>query len=120
MEQLSPEDFGQRVARKRGSMGIRAAAQEIGTSPATLSRVERGHLPDVRTLVKICAWLGIDPGLVIGSSNALNAPAAEARPNLQIAFKQGQAFQAKTAKSLTSLIMASQANFVKKIDNEGH
>ncbi len=119
MAQLSPEALGQKVAQKRGSMGIRAAAHEIGTSPATLSRIERGHLPDSRTLGKVCAWLNIDPALVIGGagSHGVKAPSM---PAVQIGFKQGRTFSAQTAKSLASLIIAAHKKFVEKIGSEGH
>lgn len=33
-----------------GSMGVRAAAGEIGISPATPSRVKNGRVPDLETL----------------------------------------------------------------------
>lgn len=118
MEQLSPEALGQKVARKRGSMGIRAAAQEIGISSATLSRIERGHLPDSRTLGKVCSWLGVDPGLFIGG--VTGKANASAQPTVQIAFKQGQAFSPQTAKSLANLIVAAHQSFIEKIAGEGH
>jgi transcriptional regulator with XRE-family HTH domain len=43
-----------RWARK---LGIRAAAKEIGVSPSTLSRIERGENMDGQTLAHIIAWL---------------------------------------------------------------
>jgi transcriptional regulator with XRE-family HTH domain len=116
MALLSPGELGQRVARKRGSMGIRAAAQEIGTSPATLSRIEHGHLPDSRTLGKICLWLGIDPGLVIGGASVSGAD--RSLPAVQMGFKKGDAFSDQTAKSLANLIIAAHSEFVKKIASE--
>lgn len=38
---------------------LREAAREIGVAAATLSRIERGSLPDIETFRKICVWLGI-------------------------------------------------------------
>jgi transcriptional regulator with XRE-family HTH domain len=52
--------FVDAVKTKRGNMGVRAAASEIGVSPTTLTRIERGGLPDPKTLGKFCAWLGCD------------------------------------------------------------
>ena len=54
--------FGERVAAKRGMLGVRAAAREAGVSPATLSRIENGHIPDLETFERLCRWLGEDPG----------------------------------------------------------
>ena len=42
---------------QRPRMGIRAAAKEIGLSPTTLSRIERGEAPDPGTLNTIWGWL---------------------------------------------------------------
>src|SRR5258705_11134023 len=53
------ENMGRRVAEKRGARGIRAVAKEISISHATLSRVERGFLPDLENYEKICKWLGV-------------------------------------------------------------
>lgn len=45
-----------RLWRKMADLGIREAAQEMGISPATLSRVERGGDVDGKTLAKILMW----------------------------------------------------------------
>jgi len=37
--------------------GIRALAKELGISPATLSRIERGEAMDGWTLAKLIKWL---------------------------------------------------------------
>lgn len=45
--------------RKELEVGVRAAAAEIeGVSSSTLSRVEKGNLPDLDTYLRICRWLG--------------------------------------------------------------
>jgi transcriptional regulator with XRE-family HTH domain len=43
--------------RTEQGIGIRAAAAEIGTSPATLSRLENGKPCDARTLAAVLFWL---------------------------------------------------------------
>ena len=47
------------IKSKRGKLGLRAAAKEIGISAPTLSRIEQGNLPDIDTYVKICEWLKV-------------------------------------------------------------
>ena len=42
---------------QRPRRGIREAAKEIGLSPTTLSRIERGEAPDPGTLNTIWGWL---------------------------------------------------------------
>ena len=42
---------------QRPRMGLRAAAKEIGLSPTTLLRIERGAPPDPSTLNTIWGWM---------------------------------------------------------------
>lgn len=52
--------LGTRVAarRKRLGLSLRDLSAETGVSINTLSRVERGHLPDLGNFRRIQAWLG--------------------------------------------------------------
>jgi DNA-binding XRE family transcriptional regulator len=43
--------------RHERGLGVRALAKIIGTSSATLSRIERGEGCDSRTLAKVLLWL---------------------------------------------------------------
>jgi transcriptional regulator with XRE-family HTH domain len=54
------------LVEKRGGRGIREVAREIGISPATLSRVENGRLPNIQALMKICDWLDVEMGEFLG------------------------------------------------------
>ena len=100
-------DLGEVLKRTRGSMGVRAAAKEIGISPTTLSKVEKGHIPDQTTLKKICDWIGED------------STQFTALGGLQIAFKKDQTLQPKTASSLANLIMTAEAQFKEHIKKSG-
>lgn len=102
------EDLGNLVARRRGNMGVRATAKEIGISPTTLSRIENGHVPDIGTLDKVCTWLGEDPSKFTGVGN------------LQIAFKNKKAVPVVTARSLASLIERASKQFADEVDARGH
>lgn len=59
--QFDAQGFAEAVRKKRGGATFRKAAQEIGTSAATLHRVERGKAFDIETFTKICSWLEIQP-----------------------------------------------------------
>lgn len=102
MPKLSLETIGRRLAEKRGEVGIRAAAREIGVSPATLSRVERGYLPDLETFSKICKWLQVDPGQVLG----VTAPAASA-PRVAVHFRKSATLSPETARALAKMVLAA-------------
>jgi len=95
------ENLGRRVREKRGRLGIRAAAAEIGLSHATLSRVERGFLPDLENYKKICAWLGVD----LESPAALEKTSSTAA---QVHFRKKPTTSPETAQALAELILAAQ------------
>lgn len=90
--------FGARVAAKRGATGVRAAARDAGVSPATLSRIENGHVPDIETFERLCRWMGADPG------EFLDGPAHEAIGTVQ--FKKVDAVAPETATALGDLVIA--------------
>lgn len=101
-------ELGKLLARRRGQMGVRATAREIGISPSTLSRIENGHVPDVGTLDKVCAWLGEEPSRFTGVGN------------LQIAFKNRKAVPPQTANALAVLIEKASQQFAAEIKARGH
>lgn len=114
---MAIDDLANRVSRYRGSMGIRAAAREIGISPTTLSRVEHGHVPDLKTLQKICDWMGEDPADFVGVGGQ---QVKENEPALQIAFKKNPAVSQATSKSLAKLIELANQQFISSVESEGH
>jgi len=105
MPRLTLQALGLKIIEKRGDKGVREAAKEIGTSAATLSRVERGHLPDVETFGRICKWLGVDPGEVLGTRQESSRPIASAQTH----FRKNQAVNPKTAAALGNLIVKAHA-----------
>lgn len=48
-----------RARRREKRLSLRDLADEIGVSFNTLSRVERGHVPDLRNFQRIVDWLGV-------------------------------------------------------------
>ena len=56
---FDPIKFGERVrvVMARRQIGVREAADEIGVSHATVSRVARGKPPDVFNLERFTRWL---------------------------------------------------------------
>jgi transcriptional regulator with XRE-family HTH domain len=74
---IDPVELGDRVRAKRRSkkFSIREAAEEVGVSAPTISRVERGHLPERENLLRLARWAGlrIDPVLHDNARQARNA-----------------------------------------------
>jgi len=103
MPKPSLESLGTLVLDKRGKIGIRATAANVGVSPATLSRVENGHLPDLENFQKICRWLKVDPSILLG----FDAEASD-RPVAAVHFRKKQTMALETASALADMILAAQ------------
>ena len=100
---LHIEELGKMVADRRGTTGVRAAAKEIGISPATLSRIERGHVPDLATFALICEWLDEDPAQFLGMQRAETGVTP---PTVHLRKKKTTSLD--TATALGGLIVAAQ------------
>lgn len=100
---MALEDLGRLVAAKRAerALGIRAAAKEVGVSHATLSRVEKGFLPDLENYEKIRRWLGIEGEMIRPTVKPTSIP--------QVHFRREKTATAETAAALARMIIAAQA-----------
>ena len=60
---LTIHDLGRLLKDRRRTKGIglRAAAEQSGVSFNTLSRVEKGHVPDLETFSRLARWIGRSP-----------------------------------------------------------
>ena len=98
----SLESLGSLISEKRGKVGVRATAAEIGISPATLSRIENGHLPDLANFRKICQWLEIDPAAVLGfDTESMN------RTVVSVHFRKTATMSLETGVALAEMIQAA-------------
>lgn len=108
---------------RRGGRGVRDVAKEIGISPATLSRVEAGKLPDLGTFRKICAWLKINPAEIL---DIPSDPPREASVGLDTApawaavhLRADVALSPEAAKDLAQLILAAQRELARRAREKG-
>lgn len=113
MIRMTIEQLGPMLKERRGSRGIRAVAAEIGVSIATLSRVETGKQPDLDTFSKLCRWLNIDPGEVLGFSVSADRGDADGAASIMGSgiyahFRAEKAMKPETAQHLGALILAVQ------------
>lgn len=59
MTQINLKKFGKALRGKRGECSLRETARETGIGAHTLSRLERGGVPNLATYAALCAWLGV-------------------------------------------------------------
>jgi len=102
MAKITLQTLGRKIIDKRGERGIRETAKTIGISHGTLSRLERGHLPDLETFAKVCKWLRIDPAEVLGVS-----PQSRTVPTAAVHCRKDQVLAPATARALAHLILAA-------------
>ena len=81
----------------------------IGISPATLSRVENGHLPDLVNFRKICQWLEIDPAAVLGFDTE-----SMHRPVVSVHFRKAGTMPLETGAALAEMIQAAHRALVER------
>ena len=99
---ITLESLGLALREKRGGRGLREVAKEMEISPATLSRIETGRQPDLETFSKVCKWLGIDGGEVLGCSNTKNNQSK----TFSAHFRAEKTMKPDTATHLGALILA--------------
>jgi transcriptional regulator with XRE-family HTH domain len=100
--------LGKLLSDRRGGRGIREFARELGISPATLSRIENGKLPDLDTFSRICSYLKLDPAEILQVDVARKRAAdAAASPVAAVHFKADQALDPTAAADLGALIFAA-------------
>jgi len=112
MRGVTLQQIGPMIREQRGERGIREVAKEVGVSAATLSRVERGKLPDLETFSRVCRWLKLNPGDVLGfSRESQNALVGRPKPSpsvLQAHFRAERNLSPKAAAALAEMILAAQ------------
>ena len=113
MAGVSIEVLGQKLRLERGGRGIREIAREIGVSAATLSRVERGNLPDLETFAKLCEWLKIDPSTILGLENVTDdEPSGRVVANAH--FRAEAAPSPELAGALAEMILAAERMLIER------
>ena len=112
-ERISLDNLGIEIKKKRKNQGIRETSKEIGISPATLSRVENGKLPDLDTFRKICNWLNIDGGTILGCSKSADKESPPLQ-SLSVHLKADKNLSPKVADALANMIISSQKMLASK------
>ena len=109
--------LGAQLRERRGGRGIREVAKEIGVSPATLTRIEAGRLPDLLTFRKICEWLKTNPAEILGIPNQQTRenPVQEAPSEAAVHLRADQALPEVAASDLANLIVFAHRELARRI-----
>jgi transcriptional regulator with XRE-family HTH domain len=97
------ESLGAIVRERRGKNKLRETAKEIGTSPATLMRVENGRIPDIETFRKICVWLKTDPNSFLGFKS--ESPTEATISSISVHFRADQNPDPATVSALAKMVL---------------
>jgi transcriptional regulator with XRE-family HTH domain len=105
--------LGAMLRDRRGGRGIRQVAQEIGISPATLTRVEGGRLPDIATFQKMCSWLKVNPAEILDIPTDNNPTSSEALV-AAVHLRADQTLPEGAASDLAQLIVVAHRELARR------
>lgn len=95
------------------SANLRTAAKEAGVSPATLSRVQRGHAPDTDALVALTRWLQIPIEKVLHRPPSIDVPSTGSTPQkVEMHLRADPNLSAETAARLADVFKAVYEQFL--------
>jgi transcriptional regulator with XRE-family HTH domain len=105
--------LGNLLRERRGGRGVREVAKEIGVSPATLSRVEGGKLPDLLTFRRLCAWLKVDPAEILEIPPEKESTTGAA-PIAAVHLRADSLLSQEAAADLAQLILAAHRELIRR------
>ena len=105
--------LGAMLRDRRGGKGIREVAQEIGISPATLTRVEGGRLPDIATFQKLCSWLKVNPAEILDISTTSSPNSADTLV-AAVHLRADQTLPVDAAADLAQLIVVASRELARR------
>lgn len=104
MSNLNISLLSETVRARRGSSGLRETAKQIGEiSASTLSRIEKGNVPDVETYIKICEWLEV-------STDTFIQKASQNLKQINAHFRASRELPIDTVNSIITLLNLAESN----------
>jgi hypothetical protein len=113
--EVNTEVLAKLVQRQVASRpNLREAAKEAGVSPATLSRVQRGHAPDTDALVALARWLQIPIEKLLRDPPDVDVPRpGESTPaKIAVHLRADPMLSADSAEHLAAVFEAVYKEFV--------
>ena len=112
-----------KARRREKGLGLRAAAQESGVSPSTLSRLERGissTLPDTDTLTKLAVWLNISLDKILIENKPksdVTTPQLTTPEAVEVQLRADKNLSPDTARALAEMFKLLYNQFTKNDNN---
>lgn len=111
---LAVEQLAALVKTKRGKRGLREIAEEIGNvSASTLSRIEKGKMPDLDTFLRLCDWLEVSPDQFFENTSSRekpdlpHAPGARTVDAVTAHLRADKELDPETAEALANMVRAA-------------
>lgn len=106
-----------RARLEHQQLKLREAASESGVSPATLSRVLNGKLPDTKTFAALVRWLGVSADLFIPNPASASAGAPLA---IEAHLRADRTLPPEVARALADLVRATYSSHIAAAGQAGH
>ena len=114
-QEIDAKALAEAIVRRRGArkLTVRAAAAEMdNVSSSTLSRIERGNLPDLDSYMRICRWLEVDPAYFAVAPTGKKAIEKESplqREDIITHLRADQLLSTQTREALITMIEVAYA-----------
>jgi transcriptional regulator with XRE-family HTH domain len=96
---------------KERELSLRQAAEEVGCSPATLSRIAKGSeaetIPDTENLLRVLSWLGKS----LGDFDSSRTPRASSLTDVEVHLRALQGLAEKDREALVAMVRAAHDVF---------
>lgn len=98
--------FAALISKKRARRPLRDIAEEIeGVSAPTLSRIEKGNVPDIDTFMRLCRWLEVSPNeFQSGEDVESRVTAFDTKDVVCAHLRADRLLPPETARALTTMI----------------
>src|SRR5258707_8610477 len=107
--QLDMQLFTAYLKARRNEMGLREAVQQIGEiSPATLSRIENGRVPDMDVFLRLCDWIGVPPETFLKNETSQTA-APKTTEVIEAHLRADRNLDDATAEAIANMVKAAYA-----------
>lgn len=102
-------ELARMVRAKRGRRPLRDVAKEIGdVSASTLSRIEKGKVPDLDTFIHLCKWLGVSADHFTEDSGGESKESESNTPDIVVAhLRADRTLDPETAEALVTMIQVA-------------